>query len=123
MIEKIQYFLEHGMDVHTSVNANGYISVTIFNSGHKIVASANYHDHTSHGSLELSIRDNSGRETLQLSDDTYPKNCGFDAIMDDILDMCIRKLPVTQPTEDSEIDWEPLPNLHGIPTFDEFCNI
>lgn len=94
MIDKINYFLDHGMDVHSSVSAGKYISVTIFNSKHKIVASANYHDHMDHGSLELSIRDQLGHETLRLRDDTYPKNHTFDAIMDDILDMCIRKLPI-----------------------------
>ncbi len=125
MIEKINYFLEHGMDVHSSVNAGGHISVSIFNSKHNIVASADYFDHSKygHGTLDLSIRDSYGRETMRLTDSNYPVNRPFDAIMDDILDMFIRKLPVTQPTVEPEVNWEPLPNLHGIPTFDEFCDI
>lgn len=125
MVDKIHYFLEHGLDVHSSVSSDGHISVSIFNSKHIIVASADYFDHSKygHGTLILSIRDSQGRETMKLSDNNYPVNRPFDAIMDDIFDMFKRKLPVTQPTVDSEVDLVPLPNLHRIPTFDEFCNI
>lgn len=122
MIEKIQYFLDHGLDVHSSVGVNKHISVTVFNNRQKIVADADYHDHGEYGSLKLRIKDNSGRETLTLSDGNYPSNRTFDAIMDDILDMFVRKLPVNQVNDDSEVNWEPLPNLHRIPSFEEFLN-
>ena len=127
MVNKINYFLDHGMDVHQTISSDKHISVSIFNSKHVIVASADYFDHSKygHGTLVLSIRDLQGRETLKLLDNNYPINRPFDAIIDDILDMFMRKLPVTPVAEDvnSEVTLEPLPNLHGIPTFEEFFNI
>lgn len=96
MIQKINYFLEHGLDVHTSVSTSKHITVTIFNSKRNIVAAADYFDHSryGHGSLDLSIRDAYGHETMRLTDGNYPINRPFDAIIDDILDMFLRKLPV-----------------------------